>query len=65
MHLKKNASTKNTCHIFAKLNYKYMKIKHQLELLYFQGLMCMDIVLTFYILIIIYQSFNVKIFWKI
>jgi hypothetical protein len=42
-----------------------MKVKHQLELLYFQGLMCMDIVLTFYILIIIYQSFNVKIFWKI
>jgi hypothetical protein len=45
-----------------------MKIKHQLELLYFQvdeGLMCMDIVSTLYILVIIYQSFNVKVFWKI
>jgi len=45
-----------------------MKIKHQLGLLYFQvneGLVCMDIVLTFHILVIVYQSFNVKIFWKI
>jgi hypothetical protein len=45
-----------------------MKIKHQLELLYFQvdeGLVCMDIVSTFHIIIIIfYRSFNVKIFWK-
>jgi hypothetical protein len=42
-----------------------MKIKHQLELVYLQvdeGLMCMDIVSTFHILVIIYQSFNVKIF---
>jgi hypothetical protein len=42
-----------------------MKAKHQLELLYFQineGLMCMDIILTFHILYIIYQSFNVKVF---
>jgi len=45
-----------------------MKIKHQLELLYLQvdeGLVYMDIVSTFHILVIIYQSFNVKIFWKI
>jgi hypothetical protein len=63
-----NANTKNTCHNFAKLNYKYMKVKHQLELLYFQvdeGLMCIDIVSTFHILVITYQSFNVKVFWKI
>jgi hypothetical protein len=42
-----------------------MKVRHQLKLLYFQvdkGLMCMDIVSTFHIIIIIYQSFNVKIF---
>jgi hypothetical protein len=42
-----------------------MKIKHQLELLYFQvdeGLVCMDIISTFDILVIIYQSFNVKVF---
>jgi hypothetical protein len=45
-----------------------MKVKHQLELLYFQvdeGLVCMDVVSTFHILVIIYQSFNVKVFWKI
>jgi hypothetical protein len=45
-----------------------MKVKHQLELLYFQvdkGLICMDIVSTFHIIIIIYQSSNVKIFCKI
>jgi hypothetical protein len=60
-----NENTKNTCHSFAKLNYKYMKVKHQLELLYFrvdESLKCMDIVLTFLILIILYQSFNVKVF---
>jgi hypothetical protein len=48
-----------------KLNYKYMKIKHQLELLYFQineDLMCMDIVSTFHVIIIIYQGFTVKVF---
>jgi hypothetical protein len=42
-----------------------MKIKHQLELLYLQvdeGLLCMDIVSTFLILVIIYQNFNVKMF---
>jgi hypothetical protein len=42
-----------------------MKVKHQLELLYFQvdeGLVRMEIVLTFHIIVIIYQSFNVKIF---
>jgi hypothetical protein len=34
------------CHNFAKYNYKYMKVKHQLELLYFQvdkGLVCVRI----------------------
>jgi hypothetical protein len=61
-----NASTESKCHSFAK--YKYMKVKHQLELLYFQvheGLVCMDTISTFHILVIIYQSFNVKVFWKI
>jgi hypothetical protein len=67
MHLytfKKNVSTKGTCHNFAKLSYKYIKVKHQLELLYFQvdeGLVCMDIVSAFHTLVIIYQSFNVKV----
>jgi hypothetical protein len=45
-----------------------MKIIHHLELLYFQvdeSLVCMDIVSTFHYLIINYQSFNVKVFWKI
>ncbi len=57
MHLTtflKNASTKSTCHNSAKLNYKYMKVKHQLESLYFQvdeGLVCMDIISTFHILV--------------
>jgi hypothetical protein len=63
-----NVNTESTCHNYENLNYKYMKIKHQLELLYLQvdeGLVCMDIVSTFHILVIIYQSFNVKIFWKI
>jgi hypothetical protein len=35
---------KSTYHNYAKLIYKYMKAKHQVELLYFQvneGLMCM------------------------
>jgi hypothetical protein len=44
-----------------------MKVKHQLKLLYFQvdkGLMCMDIVSTFHIIVIIYQSLNVKYFGK-
>jgi len=56
---------KSTCHSSAKLNYKYMKVKHQLELLYFQideGLMCMDIVSTFHVIIIIYQNSNVNFF---
>jgi hypothetical protein len=42
-----------------------MKLKHQLELLYFQidkDLVCMDIISNFHIIVIIYQSFNVKIF---
>jgi hypothetical protein len=63
-----NASTKSTCHNYAKLNYKYMKVKHQLELLYFQGdedRMCMDIVSIFHILVIIYQNLNVKVVCKI
>jgi hypothetical protein len=45
-----------------------MKVKHQLKLLYFQVdkiLMSIDIVSTFHIIIIVYQSFNVKVFWKI
>jgi hypothetical protein len=68
MYLFWNVSTKSTCHKFEILSYKYMKTKQQLELLYLQvdeGLMCMDIVSTFHILVIIYQSFNIKIFWKI
>jgi hypothetical protein len=42
-----------------------MKVKHQLELLYFQvdeDLLCMDIISTFHILVIIYQNCNVKVF---
>jgi hypothetical protein len=42
-----------------------MKIQHQLKLLYFQvdeDLVCMDMVSNFHHIIIIYQSFNVKIF---
>jgi hypothetical protein len=45
-----------------------MKVKHQLKLLYFQvdkGLMWINIISTLHIIIIIYQSFNVKLFWKI
>jgi hypothetical protein len=63
-----NASIESTCQSSTKMSYKYMKVKHQLELLYFEvdeGLVCMDIVSTFHILVIIYQSFNVKVFWKI
>jgi hypothetical protein len=44
-----------------------MKVKHRLELLYFQvdkGLLCMDMVSTFHIIVISYRSFNVKVFWK-
>jgi hypothetical protein len=44
------------CHNFVKYSYKYMKIKHQLELLYFQvdkALICMNIVSTFHIMVII------------
>jgi hypothetical protein len=44
-----------------------MKVTYQLELLYFQvdeSLACMDMVSKFHILVIIYQSFNVKVFWK-
>jgi hypothetical protein len=45
-----NASIKNKYHGSAKLSYKYMKVKYQLELLYVQvdeSLKCMDIVLNF------------------
>jgi hypothetical protein len=58
----------STCHNFTKWSYKYMKVKHQLKWLHFQvdkSLMCMDIISTFHIIVIIYQSFNVKVFWKI
>jgi hypothetical protein len=44
-----------------------MKVQHQLELLYFQvdeELMCMDMISTFHYLVIIYQSFNIKVSWK-
>jgi hypothetical protein len=42
-----------------------MKLRHQLQLLYFQankGVVCMDIVQNFHIIVTIYQSFNVKVF---
>jgi hypothetical protein len=46
-----------------------MKVKHQLEiLLYFQvgkALMCMNVISTFHIIVIIYQSFNIKVYVKI
>jgi hypothetical protein len=60
----KNENIESTCHNSTKLSYKYMKVTHQLELLHFQvdeGLVCMDIISTFHILVIIYISFNVKI----
>jgi hypothetical protein len=44
-----------------------MKVQHQIELLYFQldeDLVCMYMISTFHYLIIIYQTFNVKISWK-
>jgi hypothetical protein len=52
---------------FSKIELQVHEEKYQLELLYFQvdeGLMCMDIVSTSHILVIIYQSFNVNVFWK-
>jgi hypothetical protein len=53
---------KSTCHNYVKYHSdKYMKLTHQLKLLYFQvnkGVMCMDIISTFHIILIIYQSFN-------
>jgi hypothetical protein len=45
-----------------------MKVKHQLELLYFQvdkDLVCMNIISAFHIIVIIYQSFNINIYEKI
>jgi hypothetical protein len=62
-----NASIESTCHSFAKLSYKYMKVQRQLELLSFQvyeDLVRMDMISTFHYLVIIYQSFNGKISWK-
>jgi hypothetical protein len=56
------------CHNFAKYNHKYMKVKHQLELLYFQAdkiLMYISILSIFHIMFIIYQNVNVKVCWKI
>jgi hypothetical protein len=41
-----------------------MKVKYRLKLLYFQvdkTLMCMNIVSTFHIMVIIYQSVNVRV----
>jgi hypothetical protein len=52
---------------FYKIGYKYMKIQHQLESLYFQideDLMFMDMISTFHYLIIIHQSFNLKVSWN-
>jgi hypothetical protein len=40
-----------------------MKVKHQLQLLYFQvdkNLICMNIISTFHIIVIIYQSLIYK-----
>jgi hypothetical protein len=57
-----NASIRSTCHNFAKLSYKYMKVQCQLELLYFQvdeDLVYMDMVSTFHYLVIFYQSFKI------
>jgi hypothetical protein len=65
-----NVSIESTCYNYTNLSYKYMKIQRQLKLLYFQvdeDLVCMDMVSTFHHIVIIYQSFNVKIFkifWK-
>jgi hypothetical protein len=45
-----------------------MKVKHLLELLYFQvdkDLACMNIISTFHIIIIIYQGLNIKVYGKI
>jgi hypothetical protein len=44
------------------------KVQHQLKLLYFQvdeDPMCIDMISTFHYLVIIYQSFNLKVSWKI
>jgi hypothetical protein len=39
-----------------------MKVKHQLELLYFdKTLMCMNTISTFHVLVIIFQKVNVKV----
>jgi hypothetical protein len=44
----------STCHSYAKLSHKFMKLKHHLKLLYFQvdeGLVCLDIISTFHIIL--------------
>jgi hypothetical protein len=53
---------------FYKIGLQLHESKTSIKLLYFQvdkNLMCMDIISTFHTIIIIYQSFNVEIFWKI
>jgi hypothetical protein len=46
-----------------------MEVKYQIEIvMYFEvgkDLMCMNIISTFHIIVIIYQSFNIKIYIKI
>lgn len=52
-------------HSSKKYSYKYMKLTHQLQLLSFQankGVVRMDIVQKFHIIVTIYQCFNVKVF---
>jgi hypothetical protein len=53
---------------FYKIKLQVHESKTSIKLLYFQVdkiLMCMDIISTFHTIIIIYQSFHVKVFWKI
>ncbi len=68
MHLSTYFETKvlqSIFYSFTKYSYKCMKSIYQLQLLYFQankGVVCMDIVQNFHIIITIYQSFNVDVF---
>jgi len=57
-----NVSTKSTCHRFAKLSFKYMKIQHQLKLIIISSWWRpgMTMIPTFHYLVIIYQNFNEK-----
>ncbi len=55
----------STFHSSTKYSYKFMKLTHQLQLLYFQvdkSVVCMDIVQNFHTIVTIYQSFDIKIF---